>query len=756
MDKHPIIAKGEIYSEPITKKISGGPKSMPRTYDEAKIRMIEDLEQLTREIESSNEIFLEERVVCIRLEPSFEAKSYVPNGIISVMNVDGDSKIVGGRRYIIEENGQKKNAKLYFVKTSDKGIRQLRNTLENGTRDNVDIWKKQIQSINVIDLLKPEEKIMGFEEEWAEGTVEFVLHPIPSSTQDEVEQFFSYSGIDIRNARTKTYDDGITFISASCSLKNLERIKVFNPLRAAHPLGKVSISEIRGVTGSSCPTVYPFTKQPEVHVGVFDGGVEASHPLLDGYVTDITCTKEKAIEYYVSHGTGVCSALLYGNLAGKTGHDVLETPCVSIDCYRVLPLHNKADIDLYEVIDQIEAIVPGSDTKLYNLSLGPRGAIIDDSISRFTYALDKLSYEVPQDDINPLFVVATGNDGELPAPLNRIQSPSDIVNGIGVGAYTYDYDGNRVPASYSCSGPGREGAKTKPDLLEFGGSIDRPFIIPNIDKTSLSATAGTSFAAPVITGKIGKLMAMSDSIVPHMGRVLLLHNAVLDKSFTKDNQGFGFCPDDISDLLECYDNRVSIIYSGTIIPSQTLKLPIFAPGINEVHGNVSISWTVATVVAPYANDPDAYTNNCLEDVFTPHSMVYSFSKTGKGSKKLNLLNPNDIRKVRQLIDSGYRQSSVPVSHPAKKLWNEEDLRAGDLKWDTIIHKEIRMRGSSLFDPSLTLHAIGRNGFEKDEIRYYVVVTIDAQNYSGKLYDSILQTYQNLAPIEIRNVNRLMV
>ena len=97
-----------------------------------------------------------------------------------------------------------------------------------------------------------------------------------------------------------------------------------------------------------------------------------------------------------------------------------------------------------------------------------------------------------------------------------------------------------------------------------------------------------------------------------------------------------------------------------------------------------------------------------------------------------------------------------VSHPAKKLWDEDDLRAVDLKWDTIIHKEVSMRSGSLFNPTLTLHALGRNGFESEGIKYNVAVTIDAPKYTGSLYDAVLQTYQYLTPIEIRNINRLMV
>jgi len=754
--KHPIIAHGELYAEPVSKPLGGGKKEMPREYTEAKQRVINDLEILTESIADSNEVFMNEKIICIRLEPKFEAKSYMPTSLIDAMS-DGNTQIVGGRKYTIPDNESEVLAKLYFIRTTDSGINQLKTTLQEGTRDHVEYWKNQIQSIYAIDLLKSDEKVMGFYDDWKDGTVEFVLHPLPSCTNDEVHEFLSLCDINKDDAHIKTYEDGITFISASCTAEVIRKAKEFNPLRAVHPLGSVNIKPIRCIAGSSCPTVLSVNQKPAVRIGVFDGGADDSIPLLKGYVTAIDGTAEPAMPELLEHGSGVCSAILHGNLAGKVSTDVLEAPCVAIDCYRVMPLKDDCDYDLYEIIDLIESVVPGAvNTRLFNLSFGPAGAIIDDSISRFTYALDKLAYEVPDGGDNPLFVVAAGNDGDLPPIFNRIQAPSDIVNGLGIGAYTYDVSNRKIRAEYSCVGPGREGGKTKPDLLEFGGSIDRPFVIPSLDHKSLAATAGTSFASPLITGKIGKLMAMSDSISPHLGRVLLIHNASIDPIIPKIYQGFGFCSENISDILECSDSRVTIMYNGIIFPTQFLSLPIFAPRINEMSGNVSISWTVAVVVDPYSNDPDAYTNNCVEDVFSPHSMVYNFYKRGKGQKTINILDESNIPLVKRLLNDGYRQSATPVSHAAKKVWDEEDLRATDLKWDTVIHKNVSMRSRSLFNPTLTLHAIGRNGFEAKGIKYFVAITVDAPKYKGSLYDAVLQTYQNLTPIEIRNIYRLTV
>lgn len=755
MSKHPIIAQGELYAEPVARPIAFGGKTLPHEYDAAKQRVLNNLYELETKLVESDEVFLEEKIVCVRLEPKFEAKSYIPATLVGAMSAD--AKIVGGRKYAIFEGREEQLAKLYFIRTTTAGIRQFRSIIEQGTRDNVKQWRQELQSVYSVDLLTSDEKVMGFSEDWESGTVEFVLHPIPGNTEEEIRGFLKLSGIAASDIRLKTYDDGITFISATCSSENIKQVKRYNPLRAVHPLGAIEMTRAQKMVGSSCPVASPRKFTPSVRVGVFDGGVDDQIPVLKKYVTAIDGASEPAVTEGIEHGSGVCSAILYGNLVGLSAADTLEPPCVAIDCYRVLPLKDRRDFDLYEIIDLIEDVVPKkTDTRLYNLSLGPAGAIVDDSISRFTYALDKLSYEVPDNVEHPLFVVAVGNDGTLPAGFNRIQAPSDIVNGLGVGAYTFDAGHLKVPAGYSCVGPGREGAKTKPDLLDFGGDIGSPFVIPSTDYTGLAAVAGTSFSAPMVTGKIGHLLAMSDKISPHMGRALLIHKAVPDMTFPKNQQGFGFCPENMKDVLECDDNNVTIMYSGKIMPTQYLSLPIFAPHINEMQGLVIVSWTVALVVDPNSNDPDAYTNNCIEDVFCPHSMTYNFSKKRCATKKLNLLKESDLKCAKELINAGYRQSSVPVSHPAKKVWHEEDLRTTELKWDTVIRKSVQMRSSSLFSPVLTLHAMGRNGFEGKGMKYQVVVSINAPKYRGSLYDAVLQTYTNLIPIEIRNIPRIIV
>ena len=329
-----------------------------------------------------------------------------------------------------------------------------------------------------------------------------------------------------------------------------------------------------------------------------------------------------------------------------------------------------------------------------------------------------------------------------------------MVNGMAIGAYSINSLNDKYHAPYSCIGPGREGAKIKPDLLEFGGTKDRPFIAAKSGK-QIEGVCGTSYSAPVVVGKIGRLMAASDQIVPHLGRALLIHHAESDGVESNPENGFGFCPENVEELLNCSDNRVTNIYEREITSSARVKLPVFMPEINVARGNAHIKWTICTVVNPNLNDTDAYTINCIEDTFYPNEMKFAFRKSGKATKNLNLLNSEDVKTAGILISQGYTKSDLPLSKPAKKKYREEDLRNSDFKWDTIIRKDVSMRCSSLVNPFLSLHAIGRDEYEHERIKYFVVITVDVPKFKGSLYDNILNTYPNLTPISIQNVNRVM-
>ena len=109
-EKHPIIAHGELYVEPIVKKSRPIDKSIPHEYEDAKQRILSNISDITEKIETQEEFWLDEKIVWGRMEPKFEAKSYVPSSITQVS--DGVS-LVGGRKYrFVDDQGKPQSAKL--------------------------------------------------------------------------------------------------------------------------------------------------------------------------------------------------------------------------------------------------------------------------------------------------------------------------------------------------------------------------------------------------------------------------------------------------------------------------------------------------------------------------------------------------------------------------------------------------------------------------------------------------------------------
>ncbi|MBE6468892.1 MAG: S8 family peptidase [Coriobacteriaceae bacterium] len=763
-EKLPIIAHGETYAKPVKRNQGGGPRIRPHEYEEARSRLLANIDTISSQIENNPDLYLDERIVCVRLEPKFEAKSYMPS---SMLTASDNLKIVGGRKYRTTEerpavsiedaepNDQPKFAKLYFLRATSKGISDFENALRNGTND-TDAWRNEIMSIRSLDLLMPEEKILGFDDDWESGAVEVVLHPFERSDEQAVDLFCKATGLDRAEIEVRTYRNGVTFVAAQMNKEAAIAAARINPLRTMHPMGQVNFEPmIRGTLSAPAPQIAPAREKPPVTVGVFDGGCNAGVPLLKGRVDAHDCVASPAVQAGIDHGSGVCGTILHGELSGKGPNDILPEPEVHVESFRVLPPSNPIDLELYESIDAIEFVVeqnPG--IRLYNLSFGPQGPILDDDISRFTYALDIMSFS--RDVEPPLFCVAVGNDGDKPEPFNRIQSPSDLINGLGVGAYTNQTDGSPSRAYYSCVGPGREGAKIKPDVLEFGGDLNKPFFVTASSGNKLRIDAGTSFASPLVVHKLGKMMARSEDVTQHLARALLLHNAIHRDDFVQEEYGFGIVPEDPAECLSCENNRVTTLYQGVLRPKQLVSLPIFALGIEGTKGLVTVSWTIVAVCDTDPNDSDAYSASCVTDTFVPHSSRYSYTQKGTNQKKTVDLSTEEGRiQAAQLELEGYSASNLPASKPAKRYWEESDLRAHDLKWDTVISKTQRMQSTSIHEPSLTLQSIFRNNGDSDALtRYYVVVTIEAPGYNGSLYNETLQQFQNLQPIRLRVEQRL--
>lgn len=163
-EKMPILAHGEKYIKPIVKKRGPGKKNYIRSYEDARNSMISDLDQIEEELQDNSDMFMHEKVLCVRMEPKFEAKAYCPNQLVGVS--PDTMKIIGGRKYTYQvQNNYEDKAKLYYIRTENEGIRRLSDTLRDGLRDSQESWQHTIQSIRGIDIMPGDEKLMGFPQE---------------------------------------------------------------------------------------------------------------------------------------------------------------------------------------------------------------------------------------------------------------------------------------------------------------------------------------------------------------------------------------------------------------------------------------------------------------------------------------------------------------------------------------------------------------------------------------------------------------
>lgn len=756
----PILGKGENYISAAQPRKRGGGSDNKPTFKEVSSKLITQLNLLKKDIDkvdSQNRV--EEIVVNLKTGLGYSAKSYHPHSLIKEVG----AVEVGTKKWEGNVKGSKgetiKAGKNIFLRVNEEVLDKMQALLE---KDESQLTKSVVDEVRVLDSIffESNSRLLNiFSADWTEGRVEFVLHPFGINEQKVLEKFkdnFVAQGGDLKRLSIRSYENGPVFISAFLTKENLRNLILFNPIRTCHPLEIRHLPSIKVERNGTFPLPrVPLNLFPsKIKVGVFDGGVPEHAPLIDAFVKKHNPIPTNSNDSCVQHGLGVVGAILYGDLKNYQAGTNLPTPTVNVESYRVLPLSDNLDYDLYEIIDIIEQEVPKrNDIKVFNLSLGPAGPIEDDSISRFTYVIDKLS-----SDGERLFVVAVGNDGDLNEGSNRIQAPSDTVNGLGVGAYVLNSKQEKIRASYSCIGSGREGSKVKPDILDFGGDSSMPFQLIGLDGTNKYYACGTSFSAPLITRKAAELMGRCNMIDALTSKALLINSAQHPTSTPDKQIGYGFVPETIEELLGCTENKVTVLYRKKILPKSYAKLEIPVVKNLNYKGKVKVTWTIAIAAKPNILNTEDYTSVCLEDVFYPHSEKYKLTKEENGRTLTKTIDKAaNAEEWNQLINDNWKVSNYPKSVSPEKPKTEEN-RKKDFKWDTILRKEQILKYNSLNDPYLVLHAMDRyiSPEESDFIEYAVVVSVEYLNYKGDAYHETVKQFNLLEQAHIRNENELII
>jgi hypothetical protein len=731
---------------------ASGPVSRNKffTCDQVREVLKEDIEGIRQEIESTDpHNFLPRLIVCMRMFPEYLAKSYEPTTLIGQMH---NSWIVGSRYWDYqarkEFNYEPRNDKsrLVLVETSESGLRSLSALLSTEERGLPKGVAREVTEICKVDLLRPHEKQSGFPKDWSEGRVELVFHSV-SDLPAVLERVCRLLEVD--SVKHKMYPEGLLFVSARVTKHQLDRLSLLNPLRTCHPL-RMSPKPRMLMRSTNVEVHSDRMPVPRSPIGMFDGGVDPTHPVLNGYVQNYDLVSTQPDADWLDHGTAVAGVLTFGAL--DLGTDPL-IPRAVVRSFRVFPQEDPKDVDLYDTIDLIEDNIPKhNDIQVWNTSFGPDGPIVDDPISRFTFAMDKLMTDRP----GMMMINAVGNDGEMESPLNRVQSPSDMVNGLGVGAHTLLEDGTICRAPYSCLGPGRDGSRVKPDVCAFGGCSKHPFQVLSRGSSNVSMVNGTSFAAPLVSGLAHEMLSWCQGLDALAVKALLIHTAKPRPGLLADNElGHGVVRASKEDVYSCGNDEVTIVTRGSISPKAYARLPLFVPRLpDDARWTVQLMWTIVVSSPVQPGKSDAYTDGCVTCTFYPNVSVFTFTNPADPGNSIDLHLRRNRSEVERVKAAGWRQSLNPVSDSPKRYRTEHELR-NEHKWDTVARLLIRKEARSLESPFIILHGQGRNGLTR-RLPWALVQTITVKNYPGDLYADVRTRFTLLTPMVVRVASEILV
>jgi hypothetical protein len=749
--KRPILYKGEAYSHPIEKKKVVIPKQPDISFEEARVKILESLEIISRQIDEMPEDLKlpNETIVIMKVSAEVADKNFYPSSVLYPSTQGSQLEEVGSRiikRKVLRGKDREdiQIERIFYIRTTEDGLESFGRKLSQKQSIQAQNFMLDIRRISELNLAQKNDRVSGFEDGWKEGRVEATLHPFSmdrSFTMTHFKEFLRKNNLPIDQVKFRQYgSEGLTFVSFMSNISTVRKLSEYNPLRSIHPLTFRNFTSPNVLSvKKGLPRIANAVKRPSIVVGVIDGGYIPGNVGLDQYVEAIDSVTGNLVKDFAEHGSLVSSAILFGSINGIENSENLDNPEIYVRNFRVLS-DQPSGPDLYNVIDTIEKIVPeNTDIQVYNISLGPIGPIDDTEVHRFTYALDLLSKTH-----NVLFCVAVGNQGHI-SGYERIQSPSDIVNGLAIGAYSLT-NGTVKKADYSCVGPGREGNKMKPDIMAFGGCVKNPLQLVYPSPGIRAFLQGTSFAAPLASSVAGRLIGKSKGVLNALtARALIIHGAHGNTSTNYTNEmGHGMLAL-VEDLTECVEKSYTLIFEGEIERGKYREFNI--PWIKEITvGKAVFKWTLAVQSSVDPNSPEDYTTSSVEMTFHPNSHKYNFKKDLK-TKSLDITEfPEEARSLEK---DGWKKSVHPsTDSPEKQLDTSNSLR-GNLKWDSIDTRSVSKFAKSIKDPIFQVHAICRgHRRESAKVKFAIILSIEAEKASVDIYSKVIAKYANLTPIKM--------
>ena len=734
----------------------------PQTPQEARAVLLPMIESVVSTAAALPPILRGERIyIEAQLLPNYLAASRFPNRLLDRIKAMPVGSRASAGIYRTRKRQRKALTRRLILALEDEGLNLFHASIDRpgDTKADQQVFA-EIRKFDEISIAAPDEVVLNRpDEDGPMVTWEAVLHPstlIRGEPQPldpaTMDKWFAY----VSSLGGHSYRDfirhvgGLTFAPVALASSQVDRLARFNPLRTLRPMPGIRPSPRIGTRSVSrlAPPVDPRPAEQRPRVAVFDGGIRPSPSSPNLFPSpSIDCTPEPTNEEALDHGTGVTGAVLYGLAQPNT---TAPQPPSPVDSFRVLPVPSiPGDLATYWLLDQIKKVVVENACDIVNLSLGPELSVDDTTEpNRWTSELDQLAWE---HDV--LFLVAAGNNGALNSESgrHRIQVPSDMVNGLTVGACNVappEYPWERAP--YSAMGPGRYGSRIQPVGVQFGGSDTNLFRILCGDGR-FATTVGTSFSTPLVTHALSKLATRLPVATPSVLRAFAVHYAERHRAYRKliDEIGYGRFLLDFGPVFESDVDEAHILFVDKIERGDYLGYRVPVPDDTAGPLQVSITLVYASPVEP--SQPTEYTRASLEMKFRPHHLLHRFTPpTSSTSQQAEVLDDRSQEALQRLKD-GWARSREPITKTLTVPPGSSEVTLREAgKWETIRHHRLNLALNETEDPRLELSYLARRSGALDNspnaVPFALLASIRDTSQGNDLYDRVRSEFPILTPL----------
>ena len=768
-----LLVNGERLTETVDRANGGGPKFDPQTFQQARATLAPQLQTLVRQVAEIPMSYRTPRVVFeATLLPNYVANSYFPDRLLAQTGISaiGSRQATGiYRTRTRQEDGAA--TKSLILAADDDQLIELGRLIDGAASSRSDrSAAEELIQFASITLTMP--TIVGVAEpvpapSSAMGlrAFEAVLHPDPVASGSSARVGASETTLGLLRSAVEatggvvkdefiTEVSGLTFVPLLLNPDGEERLQQFNPMRALRPMPRIrplrTSRPDAPQTRVDAPVLPAPANAPEVFV--FDGGADQHGPMFSGSVTTIDLVADPIDALDLEHGEAVTATVLYGMVDAD---EDLRRAAAHVRHYRVTPSAPDEGEDLPILLRSIEQSLAGTDGALVNLSLGPDYEVDDLEPHQWTAILDKLAYEQ-----GTMFVTAPGNNGEADpvTGLNRVQVPSDMVNGISVGACS-------VPAPltpwtktvYSPVGPGRAGARVQPTVVAFGGTDALPFKRLRADGTLIADAAGTSYAAPQLTHAFAGLRTElgTRGTAPTL-RAFAVHFAERREPDPDLVQlGYGRALPRFDRVLQSDGNSVTVLYQGTVARDEVRAFYLPVPDRLE-NGRVRVRCSLAFTSPTDPAEAAEYTMAALEHTFRPHALRFRYTepdrlREGRAARNVVRHDLDDRADILERLADGWSRSLNPASTSMTTSVTPEHVARDQGKWETLWDADQTFLAKSLFRPRLDLSHITRAAGQLtrggDDVDFSLLVTVSTKA-DVPLYEMVAEQFSVLEALPL--------